>query len=176
MTFLHVAYLLIAVGMLLMLAELLVPSGFFFVVAILAVIGGVAMTFIYADDPLTGWVTLAVVFVVIPLIGRLLLRLWPRTPIGKRMFLQGPQTDDTVASMPVNLELEQFRGRVGRAVSALRPSGIVEFDGRRIDSITEGMMVEAGQWVRCIDVRTGKVIVRPVEKPNLGDLEAADLR
>ena len=27
-------------------------------------------------------------------------------------------------------------------------------------------MVEAGQWVRCIDVRAGKVVVRPVEKPD----------
>jgi hypothetical protein len=35
------------------------------------------------------------------------------------------------------------------------------------------MMVEPGQWVRCVDVKGGKVIVRPVEKPNLGDLETA---
>jgi len=28
--------------------------------------------------------------------------------------------------------------------------------------------------VRCVDVKAGKVIVRPVEKPNLNDLEAAD--
>ena len=76
--------------------------------------------------------------------------------------------------MPVNLELEQYRGRIGRAISALRPSGVVDFDGRRVDVITEGMMVEPGQWVRCIDVRTGRVLVRPVEKANLGDLEAAD--
>jgi hypothetical protein len=30
--------------------------------------------------------------------------------------------------------------------------------------------------VRCIDVRAGKVIVRPVDKPNLGDLETAVFR
>jgi membrane-bound serine protease (ClpP class) len=75
--------------------------------------------------------------------------------------------------MPVNLELENLRGRFGRAVSALRPAGVVDFDGRRVDTITEGLMVEPGQWVRCIDVRAGKVIVRPVERPDLGDLETA---
>jgi hypothetical protein len=42
-----------------------------------------------------------------------------------------------------------------------------------VDTITEGMMVEPGQWVRCIDVQAGKVIVRPVDKPNLGELETA---
>jgi membrane-bound serine protease (ClpP class) len=75
--------------------------------------------------------------------------------------------------MPVLLELEQLRGRFGRAVSALRPGGIAEFDGKRVDTITEGLMVEPGHWVRCIDVRAGKVIVRPVDKPDLGDLETA---
>jgi hypothetical protein len=28
--------------------------------------------------------------------------------------------------------------------------------------------------VRCVDVRAGKVVVRPVERPDLGGLEAAD--
>jgi hypothetical protein len=37
------------------------------------------------------------------------------------------------------------------------------------------MMVEPGQWVRCIDVRAGRVVVRAVERPDLGDLEKAFL-
>jgi hypothetical protein len=28
--------------------------------------------------------------------------------------------------------------------------------------------------VRCIDVKAGKVVVRPVDKPDMGSLEAAD--
>ncbi len=95
--------------------------------------------------------------------------------MGKQLFLSGPEEDATVASMPVNLELERLRGRLGRAVSDLRPSGVSDFDGWRVDTITEGMMVEAGQWVRCVDVRSGKVIVRPVDRPNLEAFENADL-
>jgi hypothetical protein len=35
-------------------------------------------------------------------------------------------------------------------------------------------MVEPDQWVRCIDVHAGKVIVRPANKPpDLGGLEDA---
>jgi membrane-bound serine protease (ClpP class) len=77
--------------------------------------------------------------------------------------------------MPVNLELEQLRGRYGRALSDLRPSGVCDFDGWRVDTITEGMMVEAGQWVRCVDVRAGKVVVRPADKPTPDDLENVQL-
>src|SRR5262249_16866212 len=111
----------------------------------------------------------------LPLLGGILLHYWPRTRMGKRMFLSGPDEDATVASMPVNLELERLRGRFGRAGSDLRPSGVSDFDGRRLDTTTEDMMVGAGQRVRCIDVRAGKVIVRPVDKPEMKDLENMDL-
>jgi hypothetical protein len=53
---------------------------------------------------------------------------------------------------------------------------VVDFDGRRIDVITEGMMVEPGTYVRCIDVKAAKVIVRPMDPPKLDDLETADFR
>ena len=55
--------------------------------------------------------------------------------------------------MPVNLELEQLRGRYGKTLSALRPAGVTDFDGRRVDTMSEGTLIEAGQWVRCIDVQ-----------------------
>ena len=58
----------------------------------------------------------------------------------------------------------------------LRPSGVTEFDGRRVDTLSEGPLIEAGQWVRCVDVRAGKVIVRPADKPDLGGLETAVFR
>lgn len=168
------AYILIGLGILFLLAEFVLPTG-----GILAGLGlfgmlfGVGMTFMYADAS-TGMIALVVTFLVVPLIGGLGVRYWPRTRMGRRFILNAPDDDATVASMPVNVELEQLRGRFGRAVSPLRPAGVVEFDGQRVDTITEGLMIDEGQWVRCIDVKAGKVIVRAVDKPNLGTLEAAD--
>jgi membrane-bound serine protease (ClpP class) len=170
-----IAFVLILAGLLLLLAELFIPSGIFFVLAIVAIVGGVVMTFLYSGDAYTGWLTLLGTFVIVPAIAGILFHYWPRTPMGRRFFLNTPEEDATLASMPVNLELEQLRGRHGRALSALRPAGVVDFDGRRIDTVTEGMMVEAGQLVRCVDVRAGKVVVRPVDKPNPDLLENMDL-
>jgi membrane-bound serine protease (ClpP class) len=171
-----VAYALILMGLLLLAAELFIPtSGVLFVLAVFGLIGGVVMTFLYSSDHFLGWITLLGVVVIVPAAGRLLLALWPRTAVGRSLQLQGPEEDATIASMPVNVELEQLRGKVGRALSALRPGGVADFEGKRIDTITEGMMVEPGEWVRCIDVRAGKVIVRPVPKPDLGKLENLDL-
>jgi len=174
---LTVAYLLIALGVLLLLSELFIPSGgILFVVGIVALVGGIIMTFLPAcnGSTSTGMITLITVLIALPILGSLALHYWPKTAMGKRMILSGPDEDATIASMPVNLELEQLRGRFGKTISALRPAGMVNFDGRLVDCLTEGMMVDADQWVRCVDVKAGKVIVRAASKPNLGDLETAD--
>ncbi len=167
-------YLLIALGLVLLVAELFLPTGgVLFVLAVAALVVGVGMTY-YTD---TFLITLIVVIGVVPVFLGLAFYYWPKTPMGKRFFLTGPEEDATLASTPVNVELEQLRGRYGRTLSALRPAGVTDFDGRRVDTITEGIMIEPGQWVRCIDVQAGKVIVRPVDKPpDLGDLETTDFR
>jgi membrane-bound serine protease (ClpP class) len=173
-TYLTMGYVLIALGFLLLLAELFIPtSGTLFVIAVAAIAVGVTFTFWY--DPTTGTWTLVGVFVALPILGKILLSYWPRTRIGRRMMLvANAEGDSTLASLAANQDLEELRGRFGRAVSPLRPSGLVDFEGRRVQTITEGRMVEAGQWVRCVAVQAGKVIVRPVDKPNLDDLETAD--
>lgn len=170
---LSLAYLLIAIGVLVLLAEIFIPSaGLLFVLGMAALVGGIVLAF--REDTSIGWLTLTGVIVCVPVAGSVLFHYWPKTRLGKRFFLTSSDEDATVASMPTLMELEQLRGRLGRTLSSLRPSGVVDFDGRRIDTITEGMMVEPDHWVRCIDVRAGRVVVRPVDKPDLGTLENAD--
>ena len=48
----------------------------------------------------------------------------------------------------------------------MRPSGAVVFDGRRVDALTEGLMLDAGVWVRCVAARAGKVVVRQIDPPS----------
>jgi membrane-bound serine protease (ClpP class) len=171
-SFLTLGLGLVGLGFLLLVAELfLFSSGILLVLSGASLTSGVVLTFLY--DTTAGLLALIGVFFALPSIFVLFARVWPHTPLGKRFLLTAPPEDATVAAMPVNQELEQLKGRIGRTLSSLRPAGVVDFDGRRIDTVTEGMMVEPGQWVRCIDVRAGRVVVRPVEKPNLGDLETA---
>src|SRR5262249_6213054 len=69
------------------------------------------------------------------------------------------------ATAPTTTEADTLKGRTGKTVSPLRPSGTVEFDGKRVDAMTEGTMLDAGVWVRCVDVKRGQVIVRKLEEP-----------
>jgi membrane-bound ClpP family serine protease len=163
-------FLLIGAGFLFLAADLFLMSGVLAVLSLAAIVVGVVLAFLGGGLSI-GILTVLVVFLAFPLAVRLLLYFWPRTTMGRNFFLTAQSEDATVAELPVNQELEHLKGRIGRALSALRPAGMVDFDGRRVDTITEGMMVDAGQMVRCIDVRAGKVVVRPIEKPDLGDLE-----
>ncbi len=169
------AYSLIVIGLLLMAAELFLPTGgIVFVLGVAGTIAGIAIAFNRSSTQ--GVVSLIVVVVLVPLVGPVLVHYWPRTAIGKRFFLSGPEDDATVAQMPVHIELEALRGRYGKTLSALRPSGVADFDGRRVDVLSEGSLVEAGQWVKVLDVKAGRVIVRHVDRPpELGTFDARDL-
>jgi membrane-bound serine protease (ClpP class) len=167
-TFLTLGLALIGIGLVLLLADLFICSGALAALALAVVVTG--LVFVFRHDTTIGVVTFVGVFAGFPLLGWGILRLWPNA-IGWR---RGQEVvADTMAELPLNQELAELKGRFGKTISALRPAGVVDFDGRRVDSLTEGMMVEPGQWVRCVDVRAGKVVVRPVDRPRLEDLETA---
>jgi len=89
MDYLHLAYGLIVLGLVLLAAELFLPTGgILFVLAIGALVVGVAMTFSESTGGSTsrGMVTLIAIFVIIPIVGPILIHYWPKTPVGKRFF------------------------------------------------------------------------------------------
>jgi membrane-bound ClpP family serine protease len=170
MDYLTLAYVLIGIGIVLMITELFIPTGgICFVLAALSALTGISLAFFYGDTS-TGMFTLIGVFVAVPIVLSAMFYLWPNSLWGRRL-VPNPEDLVTVAHMPANALLERLKGRIGKTISPLRPAGIVEFDGKRIDCVSEGMMIDAGQWVRCVDVKSGHVVVREIEKPNLQNLE-----
>jgi membrane-bound ClpP family serine protease len=173
MTNLTLGFILVAVALVLMVGELFLTTG-----GVLLVVAGIAdligLTMIFLDgDPYIGLITVAAEALVLPLFAGLALYVWPRTPMGKRLILRRvAKNADTLAELPVIQELEQLRGRIGKAVSVLRPAGAVEFDGHRVDCLSEGLLIDPDTWVKCVDVKAGRVIVRPIDRPpELGDFE-----
>jgi membrane-bound serine protease (ClpP class) len=166
-------FVLIGAGFVFLLAEMFMPSfGILMVLALLSIVVGLILTF--QAGTTVGLLTLLGVFVALPVFLGLLFHYWPKTPMGRRLILSVPADDFTAADLSVHKDQEQLRGRAGRALSALRPAGVVDFDGRRVDCITEGMMVEPGEWVRCIDVQAGRVVVRPAPKPDTTKLDSTE--
>jgi membrane-bound serine protease (ClpP class) len=166
-TFLTLGLFLIGIGFLLMLADLFLASGVMFVLALASMIVGVV--FVFKHDTLAGLYALTAVGIGVPASAWTLLRIGPL----RRMVMPTSSPEDTIAAITTNQELEKLLGQYGRTISTLRPAGVVDFDGRRVDSLTEGMMIEPDQWVRCIEVRAGRVIVRRADKSHVTELETA---
>ena len=48
----------------------------------------------------------------------------------------------------------------GKTLSVLRPSGIGDFDGMRLNVVTEGEFIENGTPIRIVRVEGGKIVVK----------------
>jgi len=151
--------LCLAAGLILLIAEVFIPSG--------GVIGVLALGFLavslglaFSESTTLGLEFLVAVCLLMPLALMLAVHLWPRTPLAKYIFLNPPDPED-VHEPPHELRLEHLIGQYGRALTPLRPSGLVDFEGRRLDGLSEEGMIPAGALVRAIQVRGGQLVVRP---------------
>lgn len=165
--YLTVALVLMAVGAALLLAEVLVPTGGAFVVVALVFFALAVGAILYYGNTIEAVVAVGGLAVGLPAAGFIAVAAW------RRMALDNVLDEAVPAAPPVGAAGAGLKGRTGRTVSPMRPSGSVEFDGRRVDAMTEGMMLDAGVWVRCVDTKGGKVIVRALESvPDVSDLES----
>lgn len=58
-------------------------------------------------------------------------------------------------------DMEVFLGKEGIATTALRPAGIAEFDGVRLDVVSEGDFIAGNTPVRIERIEGARVVVRP---------------
>jgi membrane-bound serine protease (ClpP class) len=94
------------------------------------------------------------------LVSAVLLRYLPRLPMARRLILSGGLgTVEGYASAPP--EDLQWLGKRGHATSPLRPAGIATIDGKRVDVISEGDLIEPGQPIQVVRVDGNRIVVRP---------------
>jgi len=85
--------------------------------------------------------------------------LMSRTKLGRLAYLQPPEPHEVeVASERV--ELSRLIGLQGRALTSLRPSGMVDFEGRRLDGMAEEGLIATGSPILAVRVQSGRLIVR----------------
>lgn len=168
MDYLTVALILIGLGALLLLGEMFLPTSGLLVVAALLCFAVAVGTILYYGTTLEAVVAIIGLSIGIPVAGYVIVLAW------RRMSLDSKITEPEAHTVVPASELEVLKGRTGKTVSPMRPSGSVEFDGRRVDAMTEGMMLDAGVWVRCVDIKRGQVIVRQLETPvDMTDIDPA---
>jgi membrane-bound serine protease (ClpP class) len=159
--------LLVAVGLVLLAVEIFVIPGFGItgILGILAILTGLALSLLGAG-PTAGSVVSAAARVAISLLiavaaSAALLRVLPRLPVGRRLVLDtGLSTLGGYGSAPERDR--QWLGRQGTAASPLRPAGIAELGGERVDVVSQGEWIDAGAPIEVIRVEGNRIVVRQV--------------
>ena len=163
--------LLAVAGVILLVLEIFVIPGFGIagVLGIVAILAGLILSLVGAGD--TSEVVLMaagrVVFsLLIALVASLvILRFLPRLPFGRRLVLErGLAAAQGYASAPESDA--QWLGKRGRASSPLRPAGIAEIDGRRVDVVSDGELIDAGQFIEVARVDGNRIVVRHITNIN----------
>ncbi len=160
------ALILILAGLVLLIMEVFIPSGgLLLILALTSLVSGVTMIFFTPDSEgggvRAGMIAIVGLLVVIPMLVVVAFYFWPYTPVGKRMLLKAPTVDANLGQTPQALELEQFRGHVGKTLTPHQPSGTVLINGKRLDSMTEGIFIDADQMVKVINIRDRYLVIRP---------------
>lgn len=87
-----------------------------------------------------------------------LLRYLPRLPFGRQFVLQtGLDAAQGYASAPEGDR--RWLGKRGRAASPLHPAGIAEIDGERVDVVSDGELIDAGELIKVIRVDGNRIVV-----------------
>jgi membrane-bound ClpP family serine protease len=155
-------------GLVLLIVEVFIPSGGLIgLLAIGLLVIAVWRAFLVSST--AGVRMLIALLGLLPATLALAVYLWPRTPMAKRAFLR-PPTAEELEPEHRGTRLDLLVGQFGRAVTPLRPSGLVNFDGRRLDGLSEEGLIPAGALVRAVAARGGQLVVRAATDPALDEL------
>lgn len=150
---------------LLLVIEVFVPSGG--VLGALSTVAAIAGVVAFWRVSTTwGLASLLTLVVLAPMAIAFAFKVWPHTPIGRRLILNEPDEDDPDRMVRDDRERREEAGRLalmgrqGVAVTDLRPGGTIRIDKQRYDALAEGGVIEAGANVRVVGFETGQVKVR----------------
>jgi membrane-bound ClpP family serine protease len=151
----QLAMLLFGVGLALLAGELLLPTH-----GLLGVAGaGSILAAIVACYVIDFWLGTGVFLgtvIVTPFVGALAMKIWPKTPIGRRIMLRAV-AGEAPATAVVSI------GQTGVSVSELRPTGVCEFDSvGRLEAVSEHGMIDPGRPVKVVAVVNNRPTVRAV--------------
>jgi membrane-bound serine protease (ClpP class) len=143
---------LLIAGVVLMLLETVLPGMIAGMVGFGCLVAGVVIS--YARfGPGTGNIVLLVVLALLLVASLLWIRFFPQSRLGQAFVAR-----QTIGSLDV--EQPELLNQTGTALTNLRPSGTAIINGRRVDVVTEGSMIERDTPVKVVALEGLRVVVR----------------
>lgn len=163
---------LIAAGLGVVVVELFIPSaGMLGVVAAILLVSGIICAFL--SDFNSGAMVLLGTVLALPVLLMAMIKVWPKTPIGKRILLKDMRLDEVLPDRPFSSDLV---GQLGVAKTKMLPSGIVLINDKKFDAISDGFPIDKEQPVKVVAIRGNHIYVEPFEGEieDVGDMPVRD--
>ena len=148
------------VGVVVIIAEIILPSGGILSIVALGVFG-YSLFIVFNEISMTiGFSFVAADLILIPVLVIVGLKLLARSPVTLRKTLSRKEGVSSQSS-----ELESYVGTQGNAVTDLRPAGIAVINGKRVDVVTRGEYFEKDAAIIVTAVTGNQIIVRKKDEP-----------
>ena len=152
--------LLFIIGLIFIILEFFVPGGIIGSIGLIAVIGSLFMA---ADNNTLIAVSLLIAVMVSLTVSILLVKVFNKNmKFFKKMVLRDATT--TEEGYVSNVNRVELLGKIGTALTPLRPAGIAYIDDERVDVVTEGSFIDQDSDVIVVKVEGSRIVVRERKK------------
>lgn len=151
-----ISIVLFVVGIVLLVIEMLNP-GF-------GLAGGVGILLLFIDVLITantfmqGLIMLAVLVSLIVILLSISIYLASKGYLPKKLVLSDSTSSESGFS--ATEDMQYLIGKSGTTVTTLRPSGNVDFDGVKLDVVSQGEYIDKRVEVEVIEVEGNRIVVR----------------
>ena len=147
--------ILFVVGIGLLVAEMYQPGfGVFGIFGILSLIACILVT---AQTILHGLMLTGIFFVIILILLVIFILFFSKT-MPKSFILTDEETVEQGFSGTE--DMHYLMGKTGTVQTLCRPAGTVDFDGVRLDVVTNGEYIEKGTFVEVIEIEGNRIVVK----------------
>lgn len=149
-------------GIIFILIEAFIPGfGVFGIAGLMAVIISIVLA---AASTTLGIYMLLISFIIAGIAGYLAFKYFQRKGILKSFILSSSATRESGYSS--SKDYSYLLGKKGQAATPMRPSGMVEIEGKRYDAVSEGGYISTGESVEVIKVEGYRIVVHKLNKEN----------
>ncbi|WP_417385244.1 NfeD family protein [Gimesia sp.] len=171
------AILALIVALLMLVAEIFLPSGgIIAILALTSIAGSVWAAWMawWGTSPGLWWTYIASVIVLIPTTLGFAVRIFPNTAWGKKVIHEVPTLDEVTGFREETEHLRSLIGKIGKTQTLLNPSGFVLVNHERHHCESQGMIVDAQVDVEIIAVEGTRLVVKVVKPPVVDETKSGE--
>lgn len=147
-----IALAFIVIGVILVIVEMSNPG-----IGAPGIIGGIMIVLgiiIFSKSVLEALIILIIVLAILGVSLIIILQSASKGKLSKHLVLTESLNDD--------IDIKDYVGKEGHAFTVLRPSGTAEFNGLKLDVVTDGEYIPKGSKVEVVKVEGNRIVVRRV--------------